>query len=261
MSRPGWKQKTDITTDKLKIFQKNIARVNSGKKNVMDTLKNILRCAMISGHITHVPEWPKLRVKRPKIRYIDIKDQFKILSHIPLQHRYIFTFIVLTGCRPSEARAFRKVDIKSNHIVFAKTFGRKEQIKDVKGYSEAPFPLHEALRGLLQDVPGSLSPFVFINPNTGNRYGKNFNYYWNRACDRAKIKRVPLRLNRHSFGCNTINSGIPKSVTQRLLRHTSPQMTDRYAEYNVETLTLALDNVFTLKTVAKPSLRKRGVNK
>ena len=237
----------DITTDKLKIFQKNIQRQPKGKKNVMDCLKMIMRAAMISGYITHLPGWPKLKVKKPKIRYIEIKDQFKILLNIPAEHRYIFTFIVLTGCRMSEARAFRKIDIKSNHIVFAKTFGRGERLKDVKGFSEAPFPLYDALRGLLQDVPRNLTPFVFIHPKTGNHYGKNFNRIWNKACDRAGVRRIPLRINRHSFGCNVMNSGIDKSIVQRLLRHTDSKMTDRYAEYNVESLSLALDNVYSLK--------------
>ena len=40
-----------------------------------------------------------------------------------------------------------------------------------------------------------------------------------------------------------INSGIDKAMVQRLLRHTDPKMTDRYAEYSTNALRIALDNV------------------
>lgn len=244
----------EITTDKLKIFQKGIPRAPKGKKNVMDCLKMILKAAERSGYIPRVPEFPKLKVKRPRIRYITQADQWTIIDHIPKEHRYIFIFMVLTGCRPSEARAFRKVDIKNNHIVFAKTFGRGEELKDVKGFNEAPFPLHSALKELLSSVPGNLTPFVFIHPGTGKPYTKNINRIWNKACDRAKVKRVRLGLNRHSFGCNALNSGVDKSIVQKLLRHTDSKMTDRYAEYSTDALKITLDNVFDLnrqQTVGK----------
>ena len=48
---------------------------------------------------------------------------------------------------------------------------------------------------------------------------------------------------RHSFGCQMLNAGIDKSMVQRLLRHTDPKMTDRYAEYSTNSLKIALDNV------------------
>jgi integrase len=244
----------DITEDRLKIFQKKIKREPKGKKNVMDVLRMILKSARKSGFISKVPDFPPLKVEKPRIRYIKQKDQWRILAAIPPEHRYIFTFIVLTGCRPSEARAFRKVDIKDDHIIFAKTFGRGEELKKVKGFNEAPFPLYGALKELLDSVPSNLTPFVFIHPKTGGPYSKNFNRIWNKACTRAGVLKVRLGINRHSFGCNAINSGVDKSVIQKLLRHTDSKMTDRYAEYSTETLKITLDNVFSLN-------RQRAVSK
>lgn len=236
----------DINTDRLMIFQKGIQRAPKGKKNVMDCLKMILKAAERSGYIPRMPEFPKLKVKRPKIRYITQADQWTIINHIPTEHRYIFIFMVLTGCRPSEARAFRKIDIKGNHIVFAKTFGRGEELKDVKGFNEAPFPLHAALKELLESVPGNLTPFIFVHLGTGKPYTKNINRIWNKGCTRAKVRKVRLGINRHSFGCNALNSGVDKSIVQKLLRHTDSKMTDRYAEYSTDVLKITLDNVFDL---------------
>lgn len=103
------------------------------------------------------------------------------------------------GCRPSEARAFRKRDIKSNHIVFAVTFGRHEEIKEVKGKVIMPFPLTEALKELFQSMPTILGSWVFVNPETGRLCTKNFNRIFNRAAKKAKIKISLNNFGRHSF--------------------------------------------------------------
>jgi integrase len=183
----------------------------------MDTLsKMMIRAAMVSGHIAQLPEWPRLKVEKPKIRW-------------------------------SEARAFRKVDIFESHIVFAVTFGRSQDLKNVKGFNEEPFPLHAELEQLLESVPKNLTPFIFVNPRTGRPYTKHITKIWNKACKDAGVLRVPLyQATRHSFVCQMLNSGIDKSMVQRLLRHTDPKITDRYAEYSTNSLRVKLDNVFRI---------------
>ena len=70
---------------------------------------------------------------------------------------------------------------------------------------------------------------------------------WNKACKDAGVLRVPLyQATRHSFVCQMLNSGIDKSMVQRLLRHTDPKITDRYAEYSTNALRVKLDNVFRI---------------
>ena len=249
----------DITTDKLKIFQKSIKRKPKGKKNVMDCLKMILRAAERSGYIPKVPDFPKLKAQKAKIRYIEPKIIWQILNHIPLKHRPVFTFIALTGCRPSEARAFRWVDKQQSHIIFVKTFGRGEILKEVKGFNEEPFPIYGLLKGLLDGISKNLSPFVFLNPDTGKPYTKSFNKIWNKVCVDLKIKNITPRILRHSFGCNMLNSGVDKRVVQRLLRHTDSKMTDRYAEYSVNALEVILDNVYNLNRQQTVSNKKSGM--
>jgi site-specific recombinase XerD len=43
-----------------------------------------------------------------------------------------------------------------------------------------------------------------------------------------------------------LNAGIDKAVVQKLLGHTDPKMTDRYAEFSQSSLKIALDNVIKL---------------
>jgi site-specific recombinase XerD len=50
-----------------------------------------------------------------------------------------------------------------------------------------------------------------------------------------------------------LNAGLDKAIVQRLLRHTDPKMTDKYAEYSTDSLKLALDNIMRLPDNARQS--------
>lgn len=168
-----------------------------------------------------------------------------MLGYIHRRHRHIFTFGTLTGCRPSDARALRKQDVKPNHITFAVTFGRAGELKEVKGKKIMPFPMTETLKELFAIVPGNLTPWVFLNPDTGRPYGRNITRIYNRARDKAGIsKSLQLRqFFRHSFAMNLLEQGVPKEIVSRLLRHQDPRTIDHYGEYQTNPLKSVLDKV------------------
>jgi integrase len=183
----------------------------------------------------------------PPIEWISDADQWKILDYIPQEDRYIFIFMKVTGCRPSEARAFRWCDIKNDHIIFEKAFGPRNKLKEVKQKKNRTFPMIEILKQLFEQVPRLDFNFVFINSRTGQAYSQHFNKIWKRACKAAGVEYVKLyNSTRHSFGCQMLNAGLDKALVQRLLGHTDPKMTDRYAEYSTSSLKLALDNVIKM---------------
>ena len=123
----------DLNLQKFNNLMKSIKRAPKGKKNVMGAFHRMMIYAYQNGHIPAMPLFPEFKGKneiiRPKIRWLETKEQFRILEFIAKRHRPIFTFMMLTGCRPSEARAFRKEDVRRTHIVFAVTFGRGEVLK------------------------------------------------------------------------------------------------------------------------------------
>jgi integrase len=238
----------DINYDKLRKLQTSIRRSNKGKYNTMGCLHKLLKDAKSSGHISQMPEFPGFKGKEsvvpPPIEWIEEADQWRVINHIPIEDRSIFIFMKITGCRTGEARAFRWIDIKKDHIVFEKAIGYNEVLKEVKGRKAQTFPMTEALKTLMDSLTRRNVTFVFPNPRTNRPYTKHISKIWNRACEDAEVKKVRLyNAMRHSFGCQMLNAGIDKSMVQRLLRHTDPKMTDRYAEYSTNSLKIALDNV------------------
>ena len=241
----------DINKDKLTALLNGINRKPKGKKNVMGCLHKLLNDAFDSGYMSQFPKFPKFtgkhEIKPPEnIDYIESDQQQEIMNHIPAGDKPIFEFMVLTGCRPSEARAFRKKDIRKDEIIFAKTFGRKGEIKEVKGKKVMNWPMTEGLKELFASMPGNLTPWVFPNPRTGKPYSKNINRTWNKACKKAGIE---IRLNnatRHSFATQMLNAGETEGTVSRLLRHSDPRMLKKYGEYRMSALKSIVDKVQSL---------------
>lgn len=238
----------DINKAKLTDLQNHIKRAPKGIKNCMDALKLMLRDAYESGYILIMPPWPKqkgsLEVVKKEIKWLEASEQWDVLENIRQVHRPIFTFIMLTGCRPSEARAFRRKDIRQTDIIFSKTFGRGETLKEVKGKKIMPFPLTESLKELFESMPKKLGPWMFVNAETGTHYSKQFNRIFNLAAKKAGVNISLNEFGRKSFAMQMLNSGeIEKGAVSHLLRHSDPRMIDHYAEYKTNPLKSVLDRI------------------
>ncbi len=243
----------DINYDKLEDLQAKITRKPKGKKNTMYCLYAILRDAKKSGYIAQLPERPSFTgedsVIPPDIEYIETDDIETILARIPAPDRMVFEFIRLTGCRTSEARAMQWDCIKDDHVLIRETFGREEELKTVKNRKPRKIPRYSLLDDFIKSLPHTHSPFIFINPRTNKHYGRDFSDLWRKACRDAGLKAAPLRLLRHSLGCNLLNmdeGNIDLEDLRRLYGHSNIQMTKRYAERSTRALKLKLDNVFSL---------------
>ena len=57
--------------------------------------------------IDKIPAMPDIKVPEPQIKFLVSEQQAQILSAIPEEHRPIFAFMFVTGCRPGEVRALR----------------------------------------------------------------------------------------------------------------------------------------------------------
>ncbi len=249
-----------ITKLKLRKFQNSIKRSPKGKYNVMGCLRTMLKDAC-PDYIKRVPEFPGFtgndKIIDPETEYLEPEAQQKIIEKIAPEDRQVFLFQMVTGCRASESAAFRKQDIKKDHIVFEVTFDRDNNLVPVKGKKPMPFPLTDALREVLSMTPQNNTPFVFINPRTQRPYTlKTILNIWAKACEDAQVERVRLHVAmRHSFASQLVNAEnpVPLNIIQALLRHSDPRMTKRYAHTKVAALAPVVDNVIKLP------LRKDGV--
>jgi site-specific recombinase XerD len=96
----------------------------------------------------------------------------------------------------------------------------------------------------------TLSPFVFVNPRTGNPYTKNINRdIWNPACKEALGHLVPLNnAGRHSWGNQMSQAGVDMETISAGLGHSNTGVTKRhYANPSMESLRRAVDNLRSIE--------------
>ena len=143
--------------------------------------------------------------------------------------------LLLTGARRNEVTQSRWADVDWMNRTLLVPVAKSGRARHIA-------LSHEALR-LLQSIPRrDGNPFIFPSGVTGRPSASLF-FPWRRIRMRAKLPGLRLHDLRHSFASFLIAKGISLYVVQRLLGHTQPRMTQRYAHLASETLTQAADVV------------------
>ena len=250
----------DVRYDHYLKLWTEIPKAPKYKKNIITTLYLIMEDARKAGHIVQVPDKivfkGKFTVPTKDLVWIDVDTQERILDKMSPEDRPIFQFIFITGVRPSEARALRKKDLypDKGYITIRKTFapgpGGGERIKEVKQKRERRIPFYDSLKPILDSLPKTLSPFVFVNVRTGEPYNKNINRdVWDPACRKALGYLVPLNnAGRHSWGNQMSVAGVDMETISAGLGHSNTTITKKhYANPSLNTLKKAVDNIRPLK--------------
>ena len=116
-----------------------------------------------------------------------------------------------------------------------------------------PVPLNESAMDILEQVKDDSPQWVFFNPDTGTHYATFHN-----AFSKLKIESgMPwLRIHdlRHTYASLLINSGRTLYEVQNLLGHSTPQVTQRYAHMNTQTLLDASEVASIALRAASPRL-------
>ena len=241
-------------------------------KNIIAVFRQMLSDAYDNGKIDRMPVFPratgKAAVVVTKKQTLSIEVREAILDRIPANMRPIYEFIFFTGCRPSEAKAFKWADIDAEKglLWFRSTIGWDGQEKEVKGKHVEPVPMSERAADALiaaQELKiDQFSKYCFLNPATKKRFRKNALYKaWDAACMAVLGHKYQLNYaGRHSFATDCLQSGMDARRVGRMLRHAidgGRTVLNHYADYDVIELAESLSKVQTLKAL---KARRKAVN-
>jgi integrase len=211
-------------------------------KNYLDWLKTFLNyCKNDLEIIDRVPTFPIVLVNDPEWRWVDAETRSKILSAIPEADRPIIEFLMLSGCRPGEARALRvkRVDLRTMSIEIRDTFSGGEIRPRRKGRNARPniIPIHPEMQEYLVNKVNSSLPeaFVLTNPRTGGPYTMSaLNRLWDSIRTKLDLS-ADLKLydsSRHSVGSQLGSMGASLHEIRDILGHSSTRMTERYVHHD-----------------------------
>lgn len=128
-------------------LQQNFKICNKTIKNIMDVFKAFLNyCKNDLEMISVVPHFPNIEYETKLFKWLSQEDQVTLFEFVPDKHKPIFAFLMLHGCRPSEARALKckNVDIANKAIIISSTFSKSVYRERRKGKKSKPYciPIH-----------------------------------------------------------------------------------------------------------------------
>lgn len=233
---------------------------NKTRRDVYCVLNMALKEAVKNNIIKKNPleniEIPRLKKKEPKIMTIEEQKEFEKL----IENEYdltIYLFIVKTGERASEVSGTKWEDIdfkkkciyvREGYVTSAiydnklnKVCNTKEK-SDLKSYtSRRAIPMLFGIEEImlkyrkkymeLHNIKNikELSGLPVFLTNKNNKV--NADFLWtklNRFLKRKNFRHIGVHELRHTFATRCMEAGVSAKYLQKLLGHSSTQMTDRY---------------------------------
>ncbi len=151
----------------------------------------------------------------------------------------VIRLLLLTGCRKSEILTLKwsEVDGDMLRLAEAKTGPRTVW-------------LSETAQAVIARQPRMASAFVFPSPRDPARPQSRNLGFWYRARREAGIEDVRLHDLRHTVASQAVANGVPLSTVARMLGHTQPTMTLRYAHVGDREVEAAAERIGTSIMVA-----------
>ena len=156
---------------------------------------------------------------------------------------FVVELLILTGARCGEIRLakFSHIDFEESSLVvpISKT-GKKRVIY----LSEKAKTLIISIRKKSEELglPTSADSFLIKNPKTGKPYN-DFQVAFAKARGEVGINDVRIHDLRHTYASILIQNGVTLYEVQKLLGHSSPNMTQRYAHLNPNNLKQIVNNL------------------
>jgi integrase len=223
---------------------------NKTKKNIIVTLQSFIHWAYNLEYIEKMPVFPVIKIDFTVPKWMQEKEQVEVLSFLPRNDRFIYLFLMLHGCRPSEARALQVHDISFEHssIVFRRAFtglSGNTLIERTKTARQCVIPINPDMEHILIDLCKDKLPgaFVFTDSKTGRPYpSRTLIKRWQAACKKAGKKIGLYAGSKHSWASQRVSKGLSIYLISKVLGHTNIKTTERYALVDVEGMRQVMSN-------------------
>jgi integrase len=231
----------DVKTSHIRsLYSKLLDKKYGAKyiKNVIGEIKNFFNFYRKS--LKEMPDFPKVQVQEPVIKWLTEKEQTKVFKCIPASDKPIFEAMRHYGLRTNEAGGLLKKNVFLDHdppyFVIATTISAVNgQVKPVtKTKRIRPLPIIPETRPIFKS--NNDSPLMFTK--NGRPYtNRMLNRVWNKAIKESGVQKINLQNGvRHTFAMLRLNEGFSMSEVQAILGHTSSNTTQRYAAYTLQSL-------------------------
>ena len=209
----------DIRTHHITQLEEKIKNSRS-YSSIMKVLRAFIRRYWRQYDLTQpAPKFDKIADSAPRQGWLTEAEQELVLQHLPKHYLPIMRFTMQYGCRPCEARnlSWQDIDTKNSTVT----------IRHTKTGKVSVLPIIEGMIPQRSGISGLVFP---------DRKGKAFcrgviTVAWNRAVKKAGVRKVCMyEGTRHSFASQRASAGISLFLIGKVLGHSKPAITERYAK-------------------------------
>lgn len=230
----------EITTARIDAFTAKLRKLSRAPKtvnNLLSVLRRSLTCAVEWGQLSHVPQFRWQRVPWQGYRYLEPEQATRMLAAAGssrLRPEFWYTLILFflrTGARFSEAAVLRWSDLRLEDVHPAVKFWRARS-RDIEGPTKTnicrTIPLASDIVEVLRAWQHDGERVFQLGPDRPIK-ANNLQWFLDALCKMADVPHISWKDFRHTFATDLTRRGVPLNIVQRLLGHTTIQMTIRYA--------------------------------
>ncbi len=243
----------DYVSEKYKFGNKTL-------KNCIDIFKTFLMYLKKDLEILNVvPNFPVIEIDPPRTTWLAPDTQRAVFDYVPDQDKPIVAFLMLSGCRPGEARALKckDVDLEKMVITVSATFSNAiyRQKRKGKRSKRAVIPIHQEIFEHIKHRVENNLPEAYVFVNRAGSYYKETSLIvmWRKVRHKAGLDKS-VRLYdacRHSFASQLINSGVSIYNVSQLLGHSNIKTTEKYLHNDLSKLKIDISNLSLQEKVIK----------
>ena len=205
-------------------------------------LKSIFNRAKDRGFINDIPNIEKFpNADKEIVRYLSREEAERLISACPEWFKPIVIFALNTGLRAGEIFSLRweHVDL-DNKVLYV-------EARNTKTKKVYKIPMNDTVYKLLKTLILNKKEHGFVFTN---RFGKPYKYEdstyrktFKRACEKAGIKNFRFHDLRHTFASWVAMKSKDLYALEKLLSHSSPEVTKRYAHLTDDYLRQVINSI------------------
>ncbi len=219
------------------------SRKTPGAANMaLALLRQIMAAAIAAGHMQHDPtRGIRPNPRRKMTRFLSAEEIARLhrtldrlVQEQPSRRPQadVIRLLLLTGCRKSEILTLRWLEVDGDMLRLAEAKTGPRTVW-----------LSEAAQVVIARQPRTDSAFVFPSPRGPARPLSRTLRLWCRARREANLEDVRLHDLRHTVASQAVASGVPLPTIARMLGHSQPAMTLRYAHVGDREVEAAAERV------------------
>lgn len=206
--------------------------------------RNLIRFEIIDKNNNPCDKLLSFKEAPARERFLSHKEAQKLIGYLNasgnVQGAAFIKLLLFTGARKSEILKAKWQDVNWEQKMLTVPLSKSGKARHIALSAEA--------LDVLRHLPGKGGKWLF--PNASGKKPISCPYYlWDKARKACHIEDVRLHDLRHSYASFMVNNGCSLYEVQKVLGHSDPRVTQRYAHLDAKSILSAVNK--TSKAIAK----------